>query len=50
MCVNGLLVAEVMCMTLRCIKKPGSRTVTYVTRGIFNEDERLVNKFFQMVR
>lgn len=34
----------------RGIKKPGSRTVTYVTRGIFNEDERLVNKFFQMVR
>ena len=48
--VMVMIEAEHMCMTMRGIKKPGSRTVTYVTRGIFNEDERLVNKFFQMVR
>ena len=48
--VMVMMEAEHMCMTMRGIKKPGSRTVTYVTRGIFNEDERLVNKFFQMVR
>ena len=47
---DALMEPEHMCMTMRGIKKPGSRTVTYVTRGIFNEDERLVNKFFQMVR
>ena len=48
--VMVMMEAEHMCMTMRGIKKPGSRTVTYVIRGIFNEDERLVNKFFQMVR
>ena len=48
--VMVMMEAEHMCMTMRGIKKPGSKTVTYVTRGIFNEDERLVNKFFQMVR
>ena len=30
--------------------KPGSRTVTYVTRGIFEKDTELQNRFFQMVR
>ena len=48
--VMVMMEAEHMCMTMRGIKKPGSRTVTYVTRGIFNEDEPLVNNFFQMVR
>ena len=42
--------AEHMCMTMRGIKKPGSRTVTYVTRGIFEKDTELQNRFFQMVR
>ena len=34
--------AEHMCMTMRGIKKPGSKTVTTVTKGIFkdNRDER----------
>lgn len=42
--------AEHMCMTMRGIKKPGSKTVTFVTRGIFNEDEQLVNRVFDMVK
>ena len=33
-----MIEAEHMCMTMRGIKKPGSRTVTYVTRGIFEKD------------
>lgn len=45
-----MLEAEHMCMTMRGIKKPGSRTVTYVTRGIFSENEQLLNQFFYMVR
>ncbi len=42
--------AEHMCMTMRGIKKPGSRTVTMAVRGAFEEDERLQNRFFQMIR
>ncbi|MHC1721747.1 MAG: GTP cyclohydrolase I FolE [Aminipila sp.] len=42
--------AEHMCMSMRGIKKPGSQTVTIVTRGEFAEDEALQNKFFQMVK
>lgn len=45
-----MIEAEHMCMTMRGIKKPGSRTVTFVTRGIFSEEEILQNKFFAMVR
>ncbi len=42
--------AEHMCMTMRGIKKPGSKTVTMATRGVFAEDESLQNKFFNMLR
>lgn len=48
--VMVMLEAEHMCMTMRGIKKPGSKTVTYVTRGIFGEDECMADRFFQMVR
>lgn len=41
--------AEHMCMTMRGIKKPGSRTVTVIKRGVFETDERLVNSFYQML-
>lgn len=46
--VMVMLEAEHMCMTMRGIKKPGSQTVTYVTRGHF--PEVLQDKFFRMVR
>lgn len=45
-----MLEAEHMCMTMRGIKKPGSRTVTLVKRGVFEEEQELVNLFFQMLR
>ena len=45
-----MLEAEHMCMTMRGIKKPGSRTVTYAARGVFEESETLKDRFFQMVR
>ncbi len=42
--------AEHMCMTMRGIKKPGSQTVTIVTRGEFEKDPVLQNKFLSMVK
>ena len=48
--VMVMLEAEHMCMTMRGIKKPGSRTVTYAARGLFEEQELLQNRFFQMMK
>lgn len=45
-----MIEAEHMCMTMRGVKKPGSRTVTIVTRGIFAEDEKLQNSFYHMLQ
>ena len=45
-----MLEAEHMCMTMRGVKKPGSKTVTFVTRGVFEQDERLQRQFFDLVR
>ena len=45
-----LVEAEHMCMTMRGIKKPGSRTITYSVKGVFKEDKDLQNKFMQLVR
>ena len=47
--VMVLIEAEHMCMTMRGIKKPGTKTVTVVTRGVFNEDESLQNQFYRML-
>ena len=47
--VMVLIEAEHMCMTMRGIKKPGAKTVTVVTRGAFEDDEKLQNRFFQML-
>lgn len=44
-----LIEAEHMCMTMRGIKKPGTKTVTVVTRGIFNDNEKLQNSFYRML-
>lgn len=48
--VMVMLEAEHMCMTMRGVKKPGSSTVTVVTRGSFADSEKLQNTFFQMVK
>jgi len=47
--VMVLIEAEHMCMTMRGIKKPGTKTVTVVTRGVFDDDEKLQNQFYRML-
>lgn len=47
--VMVLLEAEHMCMTMRGIRKPGAKTVTVITRGIFEGNEALQNSFYRML-
>lgn len=47
--VMVLIEAEHMCMTMRGIKKPGTKTVTVVTRGVFDDNEKLQNNFYRML-
>ena len=42
--------AEHMCMTMRGIRKPGAKTMTYVCRGIFEKDQALCDRVFTMIR
>ena len=48
--VMVMVQAEHMCMTMRGIKKPGSQTVTVVSRGVFEKDENLKNTFLKLVK
>lgn len=43
-----ILEAEHMCMTMRGIKKPGSRTVTIASKGRFADDEKLRQTFISI--
>ncbi len=45
-----VLEAEHMCMTMRGVRKPGSKTVSIAVRGVFEENTELQNRFFQMLR
>jgi len=47
--VMVVIEAEHMCMTMRGIKKPGSKTVTCVKRGEFVENKSLQDTFYQML-
>lgn len=50
---KGVMVAveaEHLCMTMRGIKKPGSKTVTVAARGAFKDDINLQNQFFKMLK
>lgn len=45
-----MLEAEHLCMTMRGIKKPGTKTITYVTKGIFSTDKNLTDNFFNLIK
>lgn len=45
-----MMEAEHTCMTMRGVKKPGSKTVTYAARGVFQENPMLQERFMQMVQ
>jgi len=48
--VMVMLEAEHLCMTMRGVKKPNSRTVSIVTRGCFETDSELRQTFLMMVK
>ncbi|MBQ6806902.1 MAG: GTP cyclohydrolase I FolE [Lachnospiraceae bacterium] len=48
--VMVMVEAEHMCMTMRGVKKPGSKTITMAKRGCFEENMQLQNDFFRMVQ
>ena len=48
--VMVMVEAEHMCMTMRGVSKPGSRTVTMAARGCFRDNPQLQQYFFEMVR
>ncbi len=47
--VGVVIEAEHLCMTMRGIKKPGSRVVTSATRGIFRENPSTRSEFFSLL-
>ena len=47
--VMVVMEAEHMCMTMRGVKKPGSKTVTVAARGVFETDSDARDLFFRML-
>lgn len=41
--------AEHLCMSMRGVKKPGTKTVTCVARGLFEENESLKNEAYRFM-
>ena len=49
---KGVLVvleAEHTCMTMRGVKKPGSRTMTISAKGVFKDDQDLCDRFLKLM-
>jgi len=42
--------AEHTCMTMRGVKKPGTKTFTFVCRGEFEKNQNLKNTFFDIIK
>lgn len=48
--VAVVIEAEHMCMTMRGVKKPGSKTITSAVRGIFETDIALRSEAFSLIK
>ena len=48
--VMVVLEAEHFCMTMRGIKKPGSTTMTFAARGVFQENTALQDRVLEMLK
>lgn len=47
--VMVVIEAEHMCMTMRGIKKPGTKTMTYACRGVMEQDHLMTDRIFRMI-
>ena len=47
--VMVVIEAEHMCMTMRGVKKPGTKTLTTTYRGVFEENKELRNEVFYLL-
>lgn len=48
--VGVVIAAEHLCMTTRGVSKPGTKTVTSAMRGLFREDSKTRNEFFELIK
>lgn len=48
--VMVMIEAEHMCMTMRGVKKPGSKTVTMASRGLYVDNDSLKQEFFNLIK
>ena len=42
--------AEHMCMTMRGVKKPGTKTITTTYRGVFEENSELRQEVLSLIK
>ncbi len=48
--VMVMMEAEHLCMSMRGVNKPGTKTVSYICRGEFEQNQALQTTFFQLVK
>ena len=47
--VMVIIEAEHLCMSMRGVKKPGSKTVTVVSKGIIKDDTEIKNEVYRLI-
>lgn len=48
--VMVIIEAEHLCMSMRGVRKPGTQTLTYVCRGVFEGDQERINRVIALTR